>query len=382
MRQTHAAGERLFVDYAGDGVAVVIDRLTGEMRKAQIFVAVLGASSFTFAHAELDAGVARLDRRPCPRLRGDRRRSAFARAGQYQDRRDQGLSLRSPGQSNLRGNGGALRHRHFARRPRRPRDKAKVEQAVLIVERWLLGRLRHRTFYSLAEVNAAIADLMTHLNEERPIRRLGVTRRQLLEQIDRPALKSLPTEPYEFSEWRTCRVGIDYHIEVAAHYYSVPHRFARAEVDVRLTARTVEIFLKGERIAAHMRMSGNHKHTTVAEHMPSSHRRYAGWTIDRIRADARLIGPATAALCELILEQRPHPEQGFRACLGIVRLAGPYGAERLEAAADRAIDIGARTYGSVKSILDNHLDRRPVQKRATDGTPILHSNIRGPRYYN
>jgi transposase len=267
-------------------------------------------------------------------------------------------------------------------RPRRPRDKAKVEQAVLIVERWLLGRLRHRTFYSLADVNAAIADLMTHLNEHRPIRRLGATRRQLLETVDRPSLRSLPAEPYEFSEWRTCRVGIDYHVEVAAHYYSVPHRFARSEVDARLTVRTVEIFLKGERIAAHVRASGNHKHTTVSEHMPSSHRRYAGWTIERIRADARLIGPATAALCELILETRPHPEQGFRACLGIVRLAGPHGAERLEAAAERAIDIGARTYGSVKSILDNNLDRRPARQRAADGTPILHANIRGPRYYN
>jgi len=162
----------------------------------------------------------------------------------------------------------------------------------------------------------------------------------------------------------------------------VPHRFARAEVDARLTVRTVEIFLKGERIAAHMRASGNHGHTTVPEHMPSSHRRYAGWTIERIRADARLIGPATAALCELILEARPHPEQGFRACLGIVRLAGSHGAERLEAAAERAIDIGARTYGSVKSILDHNLDRRPERKRPTDGTPILHPNIRGPRYYN
>lgn len=152
---------------------------------------------------------------------------------------------------------------------------------------------------------------MTHLNEERPIRRLGVTRRQLLEQIDRRALKPLPTEPYEFSEWRMRRVGIDYHIEVAAHYYSVPHRFARAEVDARLTARTIEIFLKGERIAAHMRMSGNHKHTTIPEHMPSSHRRYAGWTIERIRTDARLIGPATAALCELILEHRSHQNRAF-----------------------------------------------------------------------
>src|SRR6266852_960292 len=357
MRQTHAAGERLFVDYAGDGVPVVVDRLTGETRNAQIFVAVLGASSFTFAHASwtqalpdwIDAHVRALEAiGGVPHLLvPDNTKTAILPA-----------------------------------RPRRPRDKAKVEQAVLIVERWMLGRLRHRIFYSLAEVNAAIADLMTHLNEARPIRRLGVTRRQLLEEIDRPALKVLPAEPYEFSEWRTCRVGIDYHIEVAAHYYSVPHRFARAEVDARLTARTVEIFLKGERIAAHMRMSGNHKHTTVAEHMPSSHRRYAGWTIERIRADARLIGPATAALCELILEHRSHPEQGFRACLGIVRLARPYGAGRLEAAADRAIDIGARTYGSVKSILDNHLDRRPAQKRVTDGTPILHSNIRGPRYYN
>src|SRR5580700_2900745 len=230
--------------------------------------------------------------------------------------------------------------------------------------------------------NAAIGELLKLLNEERPIRRLGVTRRQLLEEVDRPALKPLPVEPYVFCEWRACRIGIDYHVEADAHYYSVPHRFARADVDVRLTARTVEVFLKGDRIAAHMRMRGNRKHTTVAEHMPSSHRRYKDWTIDRIRADARLIGPATAALCELILEQRPHPEQGFRACLGIVRLAGPYGVERVEAAAERAIEIGARTYGSVRSILDNKLDRRPTQKRATDGTPILHANIRGPRYYN
>ncbi len=382
MRQTHAAGERLFVDYAGDGVPVVIDRLTGEIRKAQIFVAVLGASSFTFAHASwtqalpdwIDAHVRALEAiGGVPHLLvPDNTKTAVIKACLYDPQVNRTYAEMAAHYDTA----------ILPARPRRPRDKAKVEQAVLMVERWLLGRLRHRTFYSLAEVNAAIADLMTYLNEVRPIRRLGVTRRQLLEQIDRPALKSLPTEPYEFSEWRTCRVGIDYHVEVVAHYYSVPYRFARAEVDVRLTAKTVEILLKGERIAAHLRMSGNHKHTTVPEHMPSSHRRYAGWTIERIRADARLIGPATAALCELILEARPHPEQGFRACLGIVRLAGSHGAERLEAAAERAIDIGARTYGSVKSILDNRLDRRPAHKRATDGTPILHANIRGPRYYN
>jgi transposase len=267
-------------------------------------------------------------------------------------------------------------------RPRRPRDKAKVEQAVLMVERWLLGRLRHRIFHSLAEVNAAIAELMTRLNEERPIRRLGVTRRKLLEEIDRPALKVLPESPYVFAEWRICRVSIDYHVEVEAHYYSVPHRFVRAEVEVRFTARTVEIFHKGERIAAHQRVSGNHKHTTVPEHMASSHRRYAGWTIERIRNDAATIGPATAALCDLILDERTHPEQGFRACLGIIRLARSYGQERLDAAAMRAIDIGARTYGSVKSILANNLDRRPSPKRSADDAPILHPNIRGPRYYN
>jgi transposase len=267
-------------------------------------------------------------------------------------------------------------------RPRKPRDKAKVEQAVLIVERWLLGRLRHRIFHSLAEVNTALAELMNELNEVRPLRRLGVTRRRLLEEIDRPTLKLLPTTPYEYAEWKNCRVGIDYHVDVAHHYYSVPHRFLRAEVEARLTARTVEVFLRGERIAAHLRGGGNHKHTTLSEHMPSSHRRYAGWTIDRIRADARRIGPATAALCELILESRPHPEQGFRACLGIVRLSSSFGAQRLEAAAERALEIGAKTYGSVKSILDNNLDRRPARQRATDGTPILHANIRGPRYYN
>jgi len=224
--------------------------------------------------------------------------------------------------------------------------------------------------------------LLTRLNEERPIRRLGITCRKLLEEIDRPALKALPESPYVFAEWRICRVSIDYHVEVEAHYYSVPHRFVRAEVEVRFTARTVEIFHKGERIAAHQRMSGNHKHTTVPEHMASSHRRYAGWTIERIRKDAATIGPATAALCNLILDERPHPEQGFRACLGIIRLARSYGYERLDAAAMRAIDIGARTYGSVKSILANNLDRRPSSRRPADDAPMLHPNIRGPRYYN
>ena len=245
----------------------------------------------------------------------------------------------------------------------------------------VLGRLRRRIFRSLADVDAALSELMTQLNERQALRRLGVTRRQLLEEVDRPALKALPDEPYEYASGAP-RVGVDYHVDIDAHYYSVPYRFARAEVEARLTARGVEIFHKGERIAVHIRASGNRKHTTVPEHMPSSHRRYAGWTVERIREDARRIGPATAALCEQILESRPHPEQGYRACLGIVRLARSFGAARLEAAAERAIDIGARTYGSVKSILDNKLDRSPAPMRPADTAPILHPNIRGPRYYH
>jgi transposase len=382
MRQTHAAGERLFVDYAGDGVPVVIDRLTGEVRHAQIFVAVLGASSFTFAKASwtqtlpdwIDAHVSALEAiGGVPQLIvPDNAKTAIVKACFYDPQVNRTYADMAAHY------GTAL----LPTRPRKPRDKAKVEAAVLIVERWLLGRLRRKTFYSLAEVNAAIEEMLKNLNEERPIRRLGVTRRKLFEEVDRPALKALPIEPYEYCEWRLRRVGIDYHVEIDAHYYSVPYRFARAEVEARLTVRGVEIFQKGERIAVHLRMSGNHKHTTIPDHMPSSHRRYAGWTIERIREDARKIGPATAALCEQILEARPHPEQGFRACLGIVRLVRPYGLERVEAAAERAIDIGAKTYGSIKSILDNKLDRKPTPKRAADAAPILHPNIRGPRYYH
>src|SRR4029077_17132522 len=233
-------------------------------------------------------------------------------------------------------------------------------------------------FTSLADVDAALGELMIQLNDKQSLRTLGVTRRQLLEEVDRPALKALPSEPYEYSEWRVRRVGVDYHVDIDAHYYSVPYRFARAEVEARLPAPGVQSFHTGEAIAVHLRGSGNRKHTTVPEHMPSSHRRYAGWTIERIREDARKIGPATAALCEQILEGRPHPEQGYRACLGIVRLAGSFGAARVEAAAQGPIQIAPRTYGSAKSIPDNKLDRRPAPKRLADTAPILS----GPRYYH
>jgi transposase len=382
MRQSHLAGDKLFVDYAGDGVPVVIDRMTGKLRRAQIFVAVLGASNFIYAEATWTQGLADwigAHTRAFAAIGGspnllvpDNTKVAVIKACLFDP-----IVNRTYADMARHYDTGIL-----AARPRRPRDKAKVEQGVLMVERWLLGRLRHRTFFSLSELNAEIAKMLTLLNDQRQIRRLGVTRRQLLEEVDRPALKPLPAEPYLFAEWRVCRVGIDYHVEVCGHYYSVPYRFARAQVEARVTERTIEIFLKGERIAAHRRISGNHQHTTVKEHMPSSHRRYADWTIDRIRQDAATTGSATSMLCELILEHKRHPEQGFRACLGILRLAKPYGSKRLEAAAAYAIEIGAYTYRSVKSILENNLDRRPALKPTAEQGTILHTNIRGPRYYN
>jgi transposase len=381
MRQAHPAGERMFVDYAGQTVDL-IDGRTGKTQPAQIFVAVLGASNFTYAEASWTQALADwigAHTRAFAAIGGvpnllvpDNTKVAVIKACLYEPQVNRTYAEMAAHYDTA----------VLPARPRRPRDKAKVETAVLIIERWLLGRLRHHRFYSLAELNAAIGELLRQLNEERPIRRLGVTRRALLEELDRPHLKELPSQPYAFAEWRLRRVGVDYHVEVEAHFYSVPYRFARREVEVRLTPRTVEVFLKGERIAAHLRSSGNHRHTTVSDHMPSSHRRYADWTVERIRHEAAAIGPATAALCELILERRPHPEQGFRSCLGIVRLVRPFGAERLESAATRAIEIGTLTYGSVRSILDNKLDRQAAQRPPADAVPVLHPNIRGPRYYH
>ena len=381
MRQSHAGGEKLFVDYAGDRVEI-FDRLTGEARPAWIFVAVMGASSITYAEATWSQGLADwigAHTRAFEAIGGvahlivpDNTKTAVIKACLYEPAVNRTYTEMAAHYDTA----------ILPARPRKPRDKAKVEAAVLIMERWILGRLRHQRFYSLEELNTAIRALLVRVNDELPIRRLGVTRRQLLEELDRPALKPLPVEPYVFAEWRIRRVGIDYHVDVERHYYSVPHRFAKEQVEARLTARTVEIFVKGERVAAHMRGSGNGKHTTVPEHMPASHRRYAGWTIERIRRDAAAIGPSAAALCELILEERSHPEQGFRACLGIVRLVKAFGAERVEAAAARALEIGARTFGSVKSILDNNLDRQTAPKRAENSLAIQHRNIRGSRYYH
>ncbi|MEC5382381.1 IS21 family transposase [Aurantimonas sp. C2-6-R+9] len=381
MRQNHAAGDKLFVDYAGDTVTVVIDRLTGKTRQAHLFVAVLGASSLSYAEARwtetlpdwIGCHVHALEAfGGAPALFvPDNAKVAVIKACRYDPQVNRSYAAMAAHYDSA----------VLPTRPRRPRDKAKVEAAVLIVERWLLGRLRHRVFYSLADVNAAIGELLVYLNERRILRRVGRTRRQLFEEIDRPALRPLPIERYIFAEWRLRRAGLDYHVEIERHYYSVPYRFAREQVEARITANTIELFHKGERIAAHMRCSGNGRHTTVPEHMPSSHRRFADWTIERITREASAVGSDAALLCERILADRPHPEQGFRACLGIIRLVKGFGRERVNAACGRALEIGARTYGSVRSILDNRLDQTP-SLRAAARDPIDHPNIRGSRYYH
>jgi len=265
-------------------------------------------------------------------------------------------------------------------RPRKPRDKAKVEVAVLLATRWIIAKLRNRQFFSLTDLNDAIRDCVTALNEC-VTRHLGTSRRALFDEIERPALKPLPAEPYTFAQWKECRAGLDYHVEVEKHYYSVPHQLLREKLWARITTRTVELFHHGKRVAAHLRSFSDRMHTTVREHMPSSHQRYADWTPGRLKRQAGEIGRNTATLVELILTEKTHPEQGFRACVGILRLAKSYGAERLEAACTRALEIGARSYTSVSSILKTNRDRqRPAT--ATDEPAIVHSNIRGPTYFH
>jgi transposase len=380
MRQTHPAGERMFVDYAGQTVEV-IDGATGEVRRAQIFVAVLGASNFTYAEARWTqalpdwigchvgafnsfGGVAR-------QIVCDNLKAGVTAACRYEP----GISRTYQDMASHYGTA------VLPARVRRPRDKAKVEVAVQVVQRWVLARLRHRRFFSLAELNGAIRELIADLNN-RPMRHLGTSRRALFEALEQAALLRLPTELYAYAEWRRCRAGLDYHVEVYGHFYSVPYRLMREVIEARITDQTVELFHRGGRVACHVRNPRQHRHTTIPDHMPSAHRRHAEWTPTRLLREAAAIGPSTIALVERILATKPHPEQGFRACLGILRLVRSYGPERLEAACQRGMDIGARTYGSVQSILRNGLDRAYRPEPVPDELPVQHENIRGSGYYH
>jgi transposase len=379
MRQTHVAGEKLFVDWAGDTIGVV-DPATGEVGDARIFVAALGASNFTYAEARWTETL--------PDWIGAHVNALAAIGGVPQalvpDNLKVGITKPSRYEPGINRTYQDLADHYgcvvLPARIVRPRDKAKVEVAVQIVERFVLAKLRNRTFFSLAELNAAIRTCVAEINAK-IMRRVGQSRAELLQTLERPALKALPSEPYAYAEWKRARVAPDYHIEIAGHFYSVPSKLIREIVEARITAATVEIFHKGRRIASHARSPVRNRHTTIIEHMPSAHRRYAEWTPARMMSEAASIGPATVALFEAIMQAKPHPEQGFRSCLGIVSLVKSYGPERVEAACRRGNDIGATTYGSVASILKSGLDK-VFRQEASSEAPLHHGNIRGAGYYH
>ena len=381
LRQEHKAGEKLFVDFAGPTVPIV-DPRTGELRPAHIFVAVLGCSSYTYTEATWGEDLRSwlMAHVRCFRALGGVVRTVVC------DNLKSGVTHPDYYEPDLNPAYADLA-RHYGcgvvpARPRKPRDKAKVEAGVLAVERSVLAPLRDRTFFSLAELNEALAAGTARLNEA-PFQKLAGSRRLLLETLDRPALLPLPLTPYEFAQWKRARVNIDYHLELERNFYSVPYRLAREEVDVRYTAGTVEVLFGGERVASHPRRFGRGEYSTNPEHMPEAHRRYLEWSPGRLISWAQTVGPETAALVSAILESRPHPEHGYRACLGIMRLAKHYPPERVEAACRRALFLGATSYRSVKSILARGLDQVPLpaSPEPLPGLVLLHENLRGPHYY-
>jgi transposase len=265
-------------------------------------------------------------------------------------------------------------------RPRKPKDKAKVEGAVLLAERWILARLRNQRFFGLDEVNAAIRPLLEQLNDKSS-RHLGASRRDLFDRLDRPALKPLPVTPYVYAEWKQCRAGLDYHVDIGRHYYSVPYQLLKKKLWARITARTVEVYFNGQRVASHARTSGNRQHSTIRDHMPAHHRFRIDWSPERIRRYAAKAGVNVEIFVDVIMRQRRHPEQGYRSCLGVIRLAKTFGHDRLDAACVRALELNAHSYTSLHSILKNGLDRK-TRTSVTEEPAITHPNIRGADYFH
>lgn len=380
MRQEHRAGEKLFVDYS-DGLTLM-DPRTGETIPTQLFLAVWGASNYTYAEASLSQAL------PCwigSHVRAFEYFGSVPRAV-VPDNLKSGVTEASFYEPDLNPSYADMAAHYgcavLPARPRRPRDKAKAEVGVLIAQRWVLAVLRHRTFYSLAELNAAIWELLERLNA-RPLRKMRMSRRELFESLDLPNALPLPQRRYEYAEWRKAAVNIDYHIEVDGHYYSVPFELLRERLDVRLTATTVEAVHRGERVAAHARSYERGRHTTVKEHMPPEHRSHAEWTPSRIIQWAHKTGTATAQVVERVLASRTYPEQGYRTCLGILRLSHHYTAERVEAAARRALAFNTCSYKSMRAILVAGLDSQAIPDAPPQQMSLpAHQNIRGREYYH
>jgi len=380
MHQVHRAGEKLFVDYAGKKPSLT-DPVSGQRRPVELFVAVLGASNLTYAEASEGQQIAdwiASHVRTFEYLGGvtgavvpDQLKTGVTRACRYEP------EIQRSYEEMARHYGTVI----LPARPASPRDKAKVEVGVQIAERWILARLRHETFFTLPALNQRIAELLEELNA-RTMRRYRASRRTLFEQLDRPALRPLPERRYEHALWRIVRPSIDYHVELDGHYYSVPFTLRHERLDLRHTSATVEVFLRGQRVASHAKSHLRGHHTTVPEHMPKAHQAHLEWSPARLTRWAQSIGPNTGALVEVILAARPHPEQGYRSCLGLLRLGKRYGEVRLEAAAARARVAGARSYRHVDSILKHGLDRAPApEERPRDGAVVVHENLRGPHYY-
>jgi transposase len=381
MRQEHKAGEKLFVDFAGQRMPIY-DEATGQKAfDACLFVAAMGASGYLYVEAtrsqELIHWVSAhvhafeaLGGAPAI-LVCDNLRSGVTRAHRYEP------DVNATYQEMAAHYGVAL----VPARPYKPRDKAKAELGVLLAERWIMARLRNRAFTSLAEANSEIAPLVAWINN-RPFKALPGCRASVFAEVDRPALGPLPATRYEFATWRRAKVGIDYHVELRSerHFYSVPYALAGEVVDLRASAGAVEVFHRHRRVASHLRRYSP-GYSTDAAHMPESHRRHASWTPSRIISFAAKTGPATAKVVEVILTSRRHPEQGFRSCLGIVALSRRYSPERLEAACTRALALRAHSYRSIESILANGLDRRPLPEQAPGRVHPAHDNLRGNDYY-
>lgn len=385
MRQPHRAGEKAFIDYSGKKPHIV-EPSTGELIEVELFVMVMGASNYSYVEATRtqklpdfisshQRALAYFGRAPAVFV-PDQLKSAVMVPCRYEpgiNRTYQALAVHY----------GAV---VIPARGRKPKDKAKVEVGVLIAQRWILARLRNQIFFSLDALNERIAELLEEFNA-RTMRVYRQSRRALFEQADYPAMRPLPSEPYEYAEWAKATVNrLDYHVEIDGHYYSIHYTLRGEEVWTRATATAVEIYHRDERKASHRRSYLRGRHTTVSEHMPKAHQQHAEWTPTRMIEWAnKTAGPQTAALVNAILEERKHPEQGYRSCLGIIRLGKQYGAERLEAASVRALAAGARSYRHVESILKNGLDRLPVEQESSAGEASHrhgHENIRGPRYYH
>jgi transposase len=380
MRQEHRAGEKMFVDYSGDGVDV-INPTTGEVLVAKLFLAVLGASNLTYAEPTLSEDL--------PSWTG-----AHVRALEYfegvteiwvPDNLKSGVTRPDRYEPDLNPTYAELARHYEAAvipaRVRKPRDKAKVEQGVLLAERWILAALRNRTFFSLEEVREAVKVLLEKLNN-RPMRKLKKSRRELFEEVERAALKPLPRTPYEFARWTKPKVNIAYHVEYDEHSYSVPYQLVGQQLDLRATETTIEVMRGLKVITAHARSYAKGKYTTKKEHMPKAHQAQALWTPERLINWAKKTGPSTAALVEELMGRHVHPQQGFRACMGILHLNRNYEPERIEAACARALALRACTFKSVKAILRNNLDRQPLAEAAAPQMVLpLHANVRGSDYY-